>query len=113
MGKAEFYVEGYLLKQTHRHDGMCMKFVSPGRRGAPDRIVIHAGRVVFVETKALKGVPSAIQKVRHREMRAAGADVRVINTREQVDALIVELMTERTPDIYPDNAPLVDMRPRH
>lgn len=91
MGKAEEHVEGYLRRRVEAAGGMCPKWVAPGKTGVPDRIVILDGHVVFIETKAPGGSPSAIQRVRHRELRAAGADVRVIDSREQVDALLTEL----------------------
>ena len=92
MGKAENYVEGYLKKRTEAHGGMCMKFTS-GITGVPDRIVLLAGHTVFVETKAPGGSPRRLQLHRHGEMRAVGADVRVIDTRPKVDALLKELLT--------------------
>lgn len=93
MGKPEEYVEGYLRKRVTAAGGQCWKWVAPGKSGVPDRVVVLAGRVVFVETKAPGGKPRPLQLVRHRELRAAGADVRVFDTREQVDALVAELTT--------------------
>jgi hypothetical protein len=94
MGKAEFYVEGYLVRRVKAAGGMCLKFLS-GITGVPDRIVILAGRTLFVETKAPGGDPSPLQRVRIREMREASADVRVIDTREQVDDLVTELLANQ------------------
>lgn len=93
MGKAENYVEGYLLERVKRNRGMCLKFTS-GISGVPDRIVILAGRTVFVETKAPGGKPRRLQRVRIEQMRTAGADVRVIDTRVQVDELIAEVTAQ-------------------
>lgn len=93
MGKAEEHVEGYLRRRVEAAGGTCPKWVAPGKVGVPDRIVVLLGRVVFVETKAPGGKPRPIQLARHRELRAAGADVRVIDTRDQVDDLIRELTT--------------------
>ncbi len=90
MGKAEGYIEGYLVKRVKACAGMCLKFTS-GINGVPDRIVILNGHTVFVETKAPGEEPRKLQLVRHSQMRAAGGDVRVIDTREQVDDLIDEL----------------------
>lgn len=90
MGKAENYVEGYLFKRVKAAGGMCLKFIS-SINGVPDRCVILDGRVVFVETKAPSGAPRKLQLVRHREMRVAGADVRVVDTRTLVDDLVAEL----------------------
>lgn len=93
MGKAENHVEGYLLKQCEQHQLLCFKFVSPGRNGMPDRVVIGNHRVVFVETKAPGGKPRKLQLVVHQQMRDHGADVRVISTRQEVDDLIKEITT--------------------
>lgn len=90
MGKAENYVEHYLRDRVKQHRGLCYKFTS-GVNGVPDRVVILNGHITWVETKAPGKKPDALQLVRHKEMRAAGADVRVIDTREQVDELIQEL----------------------
>lgn len=92
MGKAENYVEDYLVKRVKALRGMCLKFTS-SITGVPDRIIILAGKTLFVETKARGKKPEPHQVVRIRQMRAAGADVRVIDTRELVDELITELIT--------------------
>ncbi len=91
MGKAENHVERYLLDRCEAEGFLCYKFVSPGRNGMPDRVVIGAGKVVFVETKAPGGQPRKLQLVVHEQMRARGADVRVISTRKQVDDFIKEI----------------------
>lgn len=93
MGKAENYIEGYLYRQVKDHGGLCLKFTS-AISGVPDRIVILAGSTVFVETKAPGEEPRRLQLVRIGEMRDAGADVRIIDTRDQVDELVTELLTE-------------------
>lgn len=90
MGAPESYVEKYLYKHTVNRKGMCLKFES-GINGVPDRVVILAGHTVFVETKAKGEKPRRLQEVQFARMRAAGADVRVADTRELVDALLDEL----------------------
>lgn len=101
MGKAENYVERYLFKRVKAAGGMCLKFTS-SINGVPDRCVILDGRTVFVETKAPGKDPRRLQLIRHQEMRAAGGDVRVIDTRSEVDALVDELTapaTQRSVDV--------------
>lgn len=95
MGKAENFVEGYLEKQCSSNDFLCFKFVSPGRRGVPDRIIIAKGYVVLVETKSKIGHLSEIQKVRIKEILDRGGEVHVINTRCGVDDLIDDLKHRR------------------
>ena len=49
----ESTVERVLQKSIKQQGGWCLKFVSPGTDGVPDRICILPGGVVaFVETKA-------------------------------------------------------------
>lgn len=85
MGKAENYVESYLIDQAKKHNYLCFKFVSPGIDGVPDRILIGDGNVIFVECKSKTGKLSKQQEKRIREMKQAGATVQVWNTREKID----------------------------
>lgn len=45
-------IEKYLVKRVKENDGLCLKFVSPGNRGVPDRICIGNDIICFVELKA-------------------------------------------------------------
>ena len=85
MGKAENYVEKYLLSQAEKHGFLCYKFVSPGRKGVPDRILIGHGETVFVECKSDTGKTSKIQDLVIDKMRWHGARVCVMATRQDVD----------------------------
>ncbi len=91
MGKAENYVEGYLVKEVERRRGFVMKLSAAFLSGVPDRLVVLNGRTVFVETKAKNGSLSAIQKHRIGLIRRAGGVVHVVNSREMVDELMEEL----------------------
>lgn len=64
-----------------------IKLVSPSKNGVPDRLFAKAGKVVFIEFKRPGEEPTAQQKLRHAEMRAAGLTVVVCDTVE--DALRV------------------------
>ena len=94
MGKPEGRVENYLVDKCKEHGFLCFKFVSPGRRGVPDRIVIGNGRTVFIELKAPEGTPSELQKLTIRKMRAVGADVRICYSRQQIDEFFKEFSDE-------------------
>lgn len=57
-------LEAKLVKGVQGLGGYCLKWVSPGNRGVPDRIVLlPGGRVVFVEMKrpAAGSKPSPLQ----------------------------------------------------
>ncbi len=86
-------VEGLLRRKVEQIGGKAYKFISDGNRGVPDRIIcLPGGRAVFVETKRPKGgVLSRIQKYRIAELRRLGFEVKVINTKEQVEDFIREV----------------------
>ena len=87
-------VESHLVNECEKHGFLCYKFVSPGNKGVPDRIVIGNGRTIFVELKAPNETLRKLQEYVVNKMKNAGADVRVANTKEKVDALINELTSK-------------------
>ncbi len=93
----EAKIESYLVEQIHLLGGTAEKFVSVGKRGAPDRLVCW-GRapgdytgfpppvwVEFIETKAPGGKLSVPQIRDHAKRRAMGFLVHVIWTMEQAE----------------------------
>jgi hypothetical protein len=88
----ESRVEKALVREVKKIGGRALKFVSPGTNGVPDRIVLlPGGRVVFVELKAKDGRPSKRQLLRHRQFRALGFQVYVINSNEEIEKFIKEV----------------------
>ncbi|KIA72683.1 hypothetical protein ANMWB30_24510 [Arthrobacter sp. MWB30] len=87
----ESVVEKYLLTQCKRQQFLCYKFRSPTNNGVPDRLIIGHGKVVFVELKRPGETLDPLQVEVIAEMRAYSADVRVIDTLEDIDALLAEL----------------------
>ena len=84
-------VENYLNREARKVGALPMKFVSPGLRGVPDRIVLFpGGLVVFVELKASGGKARPQQLYRMRQLIDRDAIVRIVDTTEKVDALIKE-----------------------
>ncbi len=80
-------IEAALAKRVKSLGGMCEKFVSPGRRSVPDRIVsLPEGVIIFVELKAPGKHATPLQQLDHDRRRALGCDVRVINTLEDANA---------------------------
>ena len=72
------------------------KWVSPGNNGVPDRMVcLPGGRVVFAELKAHGKQPRPDQVAKHRELRALGFRVDVLDSKAAVDAFIEELRGAR------------------
>ena len=68
---------------------LCWKFTSPGTSGVPDRIVLMPkGRIAFVETKAPGDVPRKIQLKRHKQLRALGFQVYVLDDKKDIAELV-------------------------
>lgn len=64
--------------------------MSPGNDGVPDRLVcLPGGRVAFVELKTPGKKPTALQRLRHRELRKMGFVVfGCVDSKMDVDRLI-------------------------
>lgn len=85
----ESRIEKKLKKAVKAKGGKCLKFVSPGMRGVPDRICLYpGGRIIFVETKAPDGKPEPLQLKRHDELRSLGFDVRVVNSLQDAEEVV-------------------------
>ena len=97
-------VQAYGAEQLKKHGCLVRKINYEGRRGCPDQLVLvppsaenaymgnFDAHVLFIEYKKGENIePEPHQLREHERMRAVGADVRVIGSKEQVDALIQEL----------------------
>lgn len=82
-------IEKYLTDEMKKAGGKSYKWVSPGNNGVPDRIIIFpSGKIIFVELKAPGKVPTAYQKLVHRELKRLNCEVHVIDSKKQIDELI-------------------------
>jgi hypothetical protein len=88
----ESEIERYFVKRVKEAGGLQRKFVSPGHRGVPDRIVVHAGHVYFVELKATGEKLRPDQRREHVKLAIAGADTWVIQSKEGVDNLVSAML---------------------
>lgn len=78
----ENLIEKHLVAEVKKTGGVAYKFVSPGRRSVPDRIVLlPGGRLVFVECKAPGEPPRADQLREHERLRALGFSVVVLDSK--------------------------------
>lgn len=86
-------VERRLRKGVEALGGRCMKLVSQGNNGVPDRLVLLPdGRCVFVELKRPKyGKLSPVQAAQQNRLASMGFDVRVLSNNLSVDAFIREV----------------------
>lgn len=116
MGKPEGIVEDYLITQSKKHNCLCYKFTSPGRRGVPDRIIIGYGQVHFVELKSATGSLSEQQKKVINTMKQHGATISVISSKEETDIFFKNLSETKPkyitlPWIYTDSDSYQHVRP--
>lgn len=75
-------IEQQLIRAVKAAGGIAYKFVSPGRLGVPDRLVVlPGGRVLFVECKApgQKARPSQCRE--HDRLRALGCEVVTLDSK--------------------------------
>lgn len=87
----ESRVEGHLVNRCQRAGFLCLKFVSPGRGGVPDRVVITPVGTVFVEVKRPGEQLRRRQRAVSRKMRRHGAIVHVVSTLNEADQLVEDL----------------------
>lgn len=91
-------IEDHLAAAAEKHGALVRKVQWIGRRGCPDRVLFFPARrlpggatlparTLWVEVKAPGGKPEPYQLREHARMRAAGADVVVVDSVEAVDLL--------------------------
>src|SRR5690606_41609055 len=81
----ESEVEAYFVKKVRQLGGWAYKFVAPGHRGVPDRLVLWpGGGIEFVELKAPGKGPTLQQMREHARIRRLGQAVTVLDSREAI-----------------------------
>ena len=83
--KKEAVVEKYLKTQVERAGGEVRKLAFIGRQGAPDRVVIFPGLLVFVELKSAVGKLRPAQEREHERLKLMGQHVVTIREDWEVD----------------------------
>ena len=79
----ELHIEDPICTWAEDDGWLVRKLTYPGRDGAPDRMFIKGGRVVFIEFKDT-GKPLAPLQARERKrLLAAGAEAYMVDTRAQ------------------------------
>lgn len=83
-------IELYLKKEVEKRNGLCLKWVSPGNAGVPDRIVITMAYTCFVELKRPGEKPRPLQQAWIHKLRDRHRKVYVLDSKEAVDQFIFE-----------------------
>ena len=96
----EASVEARLRKMVERAGGKCLKFVSPGHTGVPDRIILMpGGRVYFAELKAPGEKERARQEYVQGRLRKLGFKVfSSVDTFERALNVVTELLDDQSKD---------------
>ena len=81
-------IETYLVRRVSALDGEVRKVRWIGRRGAPDRLVMLPGQILWVELKAPGEAARPHQSREHARMRAMGQRVEVVDSFERVDEVL-------------------------
>ena len=68
-------VEMPVVRRAEKAGWFVRKLAWPGRIGAPDRVFIKDGRVVWIEFKDAGKRPRKSQELEHDRMKAAGAEI--------------------------------------
>lgn len=85
-------IEKHLFEQTKKRGGIAYKITSPNKAGIPDRLVcLPGGKAAFIELKAPGQKPRPLQQVRHKELRALGQKVFVIDGVHQIKGVLDEI----------------------
>ena len=87
----EAELERHLVSEVKRIGGRAPKWVSPGTRGVPDRIVLLPGdRTIYVELKAPGKPLKPLQARWAKILRNMGHRVYKIDSHEDIDQFIKE-----------------------
>ena len=87
----ESTLERKITETVRRRGGLCLKWVSPGFTGVPDRIIIMpGGRITFAEIKRpdLADGRTLRQKRVAEQLAALGCDVVKINSMDELEVIL-------------------------
>ena len=91
----ESQIENYLKREVEKLGGLCLKFVSPGNKGVPDRIIILPnGQVIFAELKNETGRLSPLQVKMQETLNKFNCRSFVLTSKPSVDKLMSEMRDE-------------------
>ena len=88
----EAVIERHLRKRVMAKGGLCLKWVSPGMRGVPDRIVmLPFGITAFVELKSTTGKLRLNQQRMLAKLDDLGMHVATLRSKKDVDTFMHEI----------------------
>lgn len=84
----ESEIERKLVRYCKDLGMLTYKFVSPNNRGVPDRIILHGGRVLFVELKQKGKKPTTLQLHEMHRIESSGCEVNWTDSWEDTRKLL-------------------------
>lgn len=89
----EVQIEKRLKMKVKENGGLAFKLIFPGNAGVPDRLVLlRNSKVAFVELKAPAKKLRALQRKRKKQIEGLGFKVYTIDSYEDIDILLQELV---------------------
>jgi hypothetical protein len=90
----EKILERKLVSAVKMMGGLCVKFVSPGLDGVPDRIILlPGGHIGFAEIKTTGLKPRPLQMRRKRQLEQLGFSVFILDEPEQIGGILDEIQS--------------------
>lgn len=90
----EKILERKLVSTVRKMGGLCLKFVSPGFDGVPDRIILlPGGHIGFAEIKTTGLKPRPLQMRRKKQLEKLGFSVLILDRPEQIGGIIDEIQS--------------------
>jgi hypothetical protein len=89
---SESKLEKWCRKYAEERDCYLVKWVSPGNRGVPDRILLGRNRVVFIEFKTPEGRLSSQQRVWALRFQRLKLDYVMIQTTTEFATIMAAVM---------------------
>lgn len=92
-------IEKRLVREVKKLGGLCLKWVSPGNSGVPDRIVLMpGGKAIFVELKRPGGREGGLQRYWKATLETLGFDCYTIYDYTEMQELISGLAKMKQED---------------
>jgi len=85
----EAKIEKKVVEFCRKNGLLTFKFASPSNRGVPDRIIVHKGKVMFLELKRPGNTPTALQEREIERLKAAGAFATWADSYDRAVSLLV------------------------
>ena len=76
-------IQKKIITQLEKQGYFVLKLIKCNKNGYPDLIAIKENETIFIEVKRPEGVLSELQKVRIKELRSRGINVKIWQGYEQ------------------------------